>query len=863
MKYIYNLIDVEGMPTERVGVKAQNLAILKNKDPQLVPEAFVMDSEVSEFYLESAGEYPKGIEREISKTINLIEKKTKTYLSDTEKPLLLSLRISENNKSDGVINSILNIGMNDEAVMGLITKYGRHKFAYSTYCDFVYEFAINVLGVQRASLDKQTEAIFSSEKIAEYKFLEEKHLKELVILYKSVVFQETGAKFPEDPIDQLKYALDAIFDSWESKTARTYRKSKNIKDKGCGLIIQQMVFGNLGIGSGVGVVESRNSKDGLKGLFGEFMHEAQGPSLDKSNNDILDIKIVEERFNESYNRLKEICSGLEIINKNAVELDFVIEDGKLWILQIDRPALSAKSSVSVAADMLRNEIIAPEEAICGLDGERLDQVFYPEIDERSNKSVVFKGRHGSVGVSQGKLYFDYTRANETKEESKILIHESSDTIYPQNILNQFDGFICLKGSINGRLAKYARATGKPCIINCPDIEVDWTGRKLTSANQTTLSEGTLITLDADSCEVLIGDVFLFNPDIGANLKYIISTADQISRMETELITEKMETIADGKLVNLSNIGIYDLGSFFYDQEPRKLLLDQILKIGLTKFGNSRDELIKLLKNYSFNILKEVGDNRINLRLYNESLNSILPDEMEVIKIADKINVAEHDLMKYVETFRDENPEFGLKGAKLYLKHDSLFETQIRAIVEAVIDARKLSFANGSQVGVVISGVSSPAEAKVLSRKFESVLLEYNDNLDVEIKFVAEVDNAAFLFKIQEMAPYFSEICINLDRLTAATYGLSENDNIDYFDGTYDFNPFERFDFEFMGDLVMNSIRKYKEITKSTVAVYGRYTSNKPSIKFFEEAGVDKIYVTKNNSLRTKILAGQACLEKLN
>jgi pyruvate,orthophosphate dikinase len=546
-----------------------------------------------------------------------------------------------------------------------------------------------------------------------------------------------------------------------------------------------------------------------------------------------------------------------------VELDFVIEDGKLWILQIDRPALSAKSTVSVAADMLRNEIISPEEAICGLEGERLDQVFYPEIDDRSNKSIVFKGKHGSVGVAQGVLYFDYARSQNVKDDSKILLLESSEGIHSQSVLNQFDGFICLKGSINGRLARYARATGKPCIINCPDIEVDWNGRTITSANQITLAEGNMITLDADSCEVLIGDVFLFNPDIGANLKYIISTADQISRMETELIAEKIETIRDGKLVNLSKVGIYDLSSFFFEEEPRELLLDEILKIGLTKFGNSKDELVRLLKNHTLSVLKEVGDNRVNLRLFSDSLNAVLLEDSEIVQLADKINVSENDLARYIADFKDENPEFGLRGSKLLLKHDVLLETQVRSTIEAVIDSRKISFANGGQVGIIVPGISSAAEAKALSRRFEAILMDYNDTLDVEIKLIGEADNVSFLLKMNEMASYFGEICLNLDRITASGYGLSESDNLDSFGKMYDFNPFERFDFETYGDLISNSIRKYKELSKSTVAAYGRFTSNKASVNFFEEAGIDKIYVTKNNSLRTKILAGQACLEKFN
>ncbi len=862
MKYIYNLSEVEGMPSERVGTKALQLAVLRNRDDQLIPEAYVIDSEVSEYYYETAGEYPKGLDKEISKAINGIEKRSKTYLNDDKAPLLLALRISENNKSDGVKNAILNIGLNDIVVEGLIELYGRQRFAYWTYCEFVYDYSIRVLGVQKRSLDAQKEAILNSEKLADYKFLNEKHLKELVVLYKSVVFKETGQRFPEDPIDQLKYAIDAMYDSWESKIARTYRKYKNIQDKGTSVIIQRMVFGNLGVGSGVGNIESRSSKTGEKGIFGEFMHEAQGPQLDQSMGEILEINILEERFADAYKRLSEICTGLEIVNKNPVELDFVIEDGQLWITQIDRPALSAKSSVSVAADMLRNEIISLEEAICGLEGERMDEVFYPEIDERSRREIAFKSKHGSVGVVQGELFFDPTRITEKDKNNRLLIIRSSEEIHPEAVLDNFDGFICLRGSINGRLAKYARINGKPCLINCPDVIVNWNGREISTSNGLKLKERSVVTIDADSCEVLVGEVFLLNPDIGTNLKYMISNADQTSRMETALIAENIDTVQAGKLVNLSNVGEFRLDSFFFEPENRDLVLDAVLKIGISKYGDVTAELTKNLKNYVLNVLSATGDNYINFALFHEGIGSLIPEYNEVIDIANQLNVDENDLLGYLRQFKDENPEFGIKGARLYLKYAILYEIQVRAIIEAVIDSRKASFANGGMVGVLINGFTRSEEAKKLRTKFDSILNEYSDKLDVKIGFKAEVDNFSFTLKTASMAEYFDELCFNLDRITSSLYGLSEEDNIGEFSRTYEYNPFDRLDFETMGDGIINAIRNYKEVSKSKVSVKGRFAINASSVDFFEEAGFDTIYITKTNSLRTKVLAAQAYLDRL-
>lgn len=859
MKYIYNLIDIEGLPAERVGHKALNLSTLMNKDLDLVPPAFVVDSEVIENYLHTGGEYPKGFEKEIDKGIKLIEKKSKSILGDPENPLLVSLRISENNSSDGVKNKIINIGLNDTTAEGLIKIYGRHKFAYSAYCQFVYDFASLVLGIDRKSLDKQTDAIMSSEKIADYTFLEDKHLKQLVALYKAVVFNESGQKFPEDPIDQLKFAMDSIYDSWESKRARTYRKARNYEDKGCALIVQQMVFGNLGVNSGVGKIESRNSRNGEKGIFGQFLHESQGPELDESKKDLLDISVVEERFSECYERLMEIASGLEIVNKNAVELDFTIEDGKLWILEIARPALSAKASVSVAADMLRNEIISPEEALCGLEGERLDQVFYPQIDERSNKITAFSAKFGSVGVAQGVLYFDIKRGIEALGENKILVIESSTDIISNQELDHFDGYICLRGSANGRLNKYSKLNGKPCIINCPTIQVDWNGRKLVSQSGVELQEGSVITIDADSKNAVIGDVFLLNPDIDANLKYIISNADQASRIETCLLTDEIKDIEVGKSVGLNKIGLFDITSIFYNDEERSLFLDLILNINASRYVDSYSEIVKILKNKFIRILQETGDNEINFALFGDSLNAILPSIYEVGLMADKLNISEHDLNAYIDGFKDDNPEFGLAGAKIYSKYSKIFDIQLRAIVEAVIDVRKQNYSCGSLVSVVVPGVNRLEESNYLLNKFKTVLSEYKDKLDVEIGFKAEVTNMVFLYKIDDLSIVFDEIIVNLDKLTASAYGISLSDGVNVYDKTYDFNPFDRFDFESLGDTVASKIRRFKEIAKSPVSVMGNQVVNKSTVDYLERAGFDKLFCTKNNSLRCKVLCAQAAL----
>lgn len=859
MKYIYELSDIEILPIERVGGKASRLATLKSRDPNIVPESYVIDSEVSEFFLETGGEYPKNFEKEISRAVSHLEKRTKLELGSDTKPLVIALRCSTKNEQEGLLTSVLNIGLNDSSVQGLIELHGRHRFAYETYCRFVYSYAQAILGVPKTSLDKQKDAVFQSEKIAEYKYLEEKHLKELVTLYKSVVFQETGQRFPEDPIDQITLALEAIYDSCESKTARNYRKAKNIDERGCAVIIQPMVFGNLGVGSVVGVIESRNPRDGGSGVYGEFVHESQGPDLTTKTDEIKEIELLEQRFPDCFKRLNEICSGLEVINKKPVKLDFVIEDGKLWITKISELSMSAKSSVSIAADMLRNEIISPEEAIMMLKGERLDQVFYPEIDERSNKKVVFKGVGASVGICQGRLIFDPSRANNYASSDKILVVDNSNELLDYNVLDTFEGFISLKGGVSSHIANYSRMSGKPCVVNCEEITVNWTARDLVTFDGIRLEEGGEIVLDANTGTVLVGDVHLNNPDISANLKYIISTADQISKLDTSLVADSLSSIQDGKALNLKNVGQFSLNSLIHDSEIIDLFRDKILNLGITKFGNSEDYILKRLKARLKDVITNIAEYEACFVLYDNSLNSLLPTKHELVGIADTLNVKVNDLVTYIDTFNDVNPTFGIKGARLYVKNRSLFDIQVRSIVEAVIESRKQSFSNGTKVKIMVSNVTRPEEIDLFKKRFDLIVSEYKDVLDVEIKLALRLGNIKSLLIPAEHFKGVDYLDIDLNELTESAYGMSYEDNsyLMQTKSVYEFDPLTRFDFESFGPLIENFIDSYKSSEKGRIFASGKQITNPVTIDFLNQVGFDGCVCANINSLKVKTLSAQA------
>ena len=865
MKYIYDLLDIDYLPLERVGCKANNLALLKKRDANIVPESFVIDSEVSNYFLDSDGEYPKNFEKEIAKAISIIEKRTKLELGSNTKPLILALRCSTKHEQDGNISSILNIGLNDSSAQGLIELHGRHRFAYETYSRFVYNYAQRVLGVPKASLDKQKDAIFQSEKIVEYKYLEEKHLKELVVLYKSVVFQETGQRFPEDPIDQLTLALEAIYDSCESKAAKNYRKALNISEKGCAVVIQPMVFGNLGVGSVAGVIESRNPRNGNTGVFGEFAHESQGTDITLKTNEIKDISELESLFPDCYKRLNEICSGLEVINKKPIKLDFVVEDGKLWVTKISELSMSAKSSIGIAADMLRNEIITAEESIMMLKGDRLDQVFYPEIDQRSRKQVVFRGVGGSVGICKGLLIFDHTRINNYPDRDKILVVDNSNDLFDYNTLDSFAGFISLSGGVSSYIANYSRISGKPCVVNCEEIRVNWTTRELITFDNIKLEEGGEVVLDADKGEVLIGEVYLNNPDISANLKYMISTADQISRLETRLEADSLVSIQDGKALNLKNVGQYKLNSIIFDSEIIDLFRDTVLNIGLTKFGNNEDYILKKLKTRIKDVLNNISEFETSFVLYDQSLNNLLPNNEEINLISDKINVKEGELSQYINSFKDLNPSIGLKGAKLYIKNKSLFDIQVRAIVEAAIESRKISFSNATKIRILVTDVCRQEEIYFLYNRLNLIVAEYKDVLDVEIKIGFLITNLKGLLIKPDSLKNIDYVDINLSNLTSSAYGASFEDCKEIFDksSVYEFNPFNRFDFESFGFILSQFVQDYKSVSKGRVFVSGQQVINKTTIEFLDEIGVDGLICSNINSLKVKVLAAQSRIQKLN
>lgn len=865
MKNVFHISEIEGSDISLFGRKASNLSTLYKMDRSLIPECIVIDKDVSRNYIETGGDFPKGFDKDLEKNLRKIEKQTKLSIDSDKAPFIFAVRVSLNEPIEGVKRSILNIGLNDTTVEGLINHYGRQKFALETYCRSIYQFAITALGVSKEALDKQKEAILNSERLSEYSFLNEKHLRELANLYKAIIFKETGNRYPEDPLEQLKIALETIYDSYDSERAKRFRKLHSMNDDGCAVIIQKMSFGNLGVGSAAGFIESRNPINGNKDTFGQFIHEGQGTDMTSKSFDLLDINLLEKRFPDAFKRLLEVSSGLEVLTKGPVSINFTIEDGQLNVIDIKKPKVSAKAELSIAADMLREEIIDTREALNSLNTDRLDQIFDPEIDMRSPRNVAFTGLSASTGLIQGKIYFDHSRLPE--DGNNILVLDHVKEIENKNDLSKLKGAISLGGGMGSQIAEHCRNNGKPYVIRCAGVEyINWKDRFLETSSGIKIKEANTITLDANNGEVLIGDVLINQPDITTNLKYILTAADQVGKMKTYLKADNELLIDKSKQIGVENIGCFKMNNFLLDEDIIDLLRDSVFKLGMNKFSNLQSEMITKLKNKVKSLVTTCKDGEINFVLFDKSINEITPEKYESDVFADRLNVDEDTLFEYFQSKCNKNPEFGVMGAKLFIENPHLFEIQVRSIIEGVIEANKALISRSGKVKITLPGVSNKEEIAYLSNKFTLIKSDYENSETLNLSFGMRVDNMRNVLNIDIFLGFLDHLLIDLESVTGSLYGIGFNDgyqHISHKSNRFEYDPYDRLDVEVLGPHFTRLVDKFKGSTKGEIGVIGKQVTNHVTINFLDQIGIDYVVTTYKNNLITRIGAAQSRLSRMS
>ena len=861
-----------------LGGKGANLAqMAKLRLP--VPPGFTISTKVCEYFYKNNKKIPNKIIQQTKKEISIIEKITHKKFGDLHNPLLISVRSGSRVSMPGMMDTILNLGLNDKTVIALkkITANGR--FAKDSYRRFIQMYGNVVLGIESYFFEELIENFKLTKGVLQDTELEEKDWDGLINNFKEIIKNKTKKDFPQNVNEQLKGAISAVFLSWNSKRAKIYRKINYIPDHwGTAVNVQTMVFGNMGDNCATGVGFTRNPSTGEKELFGEYLINAQGEdvvagtrtpqhiSKKKSNSSGLSM---EEAMPKNFLELKKIFKLLEQKYKDMQDIEFTVENNKLWILQTRSGKRTSKAAIKIAVDMVNEKLISNKEAVLRVDPNMLDTLLHPTLDENAEKKIIASGLPASPGAASGKVTFSAEEAVKLGEQKQNTILVRIETS-PEDIsgMNAAKGILTARGGMTSHAAVVARGMGKPCVSGSNEIKVDYEN-KIFKSNKYTIKEGDIITIDGGSGKVMLGEVPTVKPEISSEFSKLMSWADKFRKLK---VRTNSETPADTKIARdfgAEGIGLCRTEHMFFD-EKRIISVREMI---LSKTLDDRESAIKKLLPYQrddfFEIFKIMKGLPVTVRLLDPPLHEFLPKtESDIENVAKKLNISNKDVKSRILELHEENPMLGHRGCRLAISFPEIYRMQCQAIFEALAECKKKKIKLVIPE-IMIPLVSTAAEIKILKKLVEETAKETQKKHKFKIKYyvgtMIELPRAALrAYDIAKYADFFS---FGTNDLTQTTFGISRDDAgkflNDYVDNKiFNKDPFVSIDDKGVGELIKIATergRKQKKTLK--LGICGEHGGDPTSIEFCENAKLNYVSCSPYRVPIARLSAAQSYLRK--
>ena len=879
-KYVYFFAkgQAEGSAEMRdiLGGKGANLAEMANLGIR-VPPGFTISTEVCAIYTQK-GEYPPEVEEQTRENLRKLEEITGKKFGDPENPLLVSVRSGARISMPGMMDTVLNLGLNDKSVEGLAKKTGNPRFAYDCYRRLLQMFGNVVLKIPAEKFEEIIDRKKEEKDVKEDIELTVDDLKELVEEFKKVIKRETGQDFPQDPYKQLMMARDAVFKSWNNKRAIEYRRIHKIPEHwGTAVNVQTMVFGNMGPDSATGVGFTRNPATGEKELYGEYLVNAQGEDVVAGIRTPRPISELEKEMPQVYKELKETVELLEKHYKDVQDFEFTIEKGILYLLQTRTGKRTAQAAVKIAHDMVEEGLITKEEAILRIEPSQLEQLLHRRIDPNAKVEVLAKGLPASPGAATGSVVFTADRAVELANEGRRVILVRRETS-PEDIhgMAVAEGILTSRGGMTSHAAVVARGMGKPCVAGCEAIKVDEKRNEFT-VNGMIFKEGDYITIDGSSGEVIKGEVPTIEPELSGEFKRILEWADEIRVMGVRANADTPHDAKVAREMGAEGIGLCRTEHMFFGEER----LPHVQKMILSQSEEERKEAlakIEPMQKEDFKgILREMQGLPVIIRLLDPPLHEFLPNyedllvEVTKLKIqgGDKKEIEEKEkLLRRVIDLKEMNPMLGHRGCRLGITFPDIYRMQARAIFEAAAELVK----EGVDVlpEVMIPLVAEDKELLILKEEIEKVAREVMKKEGVDFKYkigtMIELPRAALCAdKIAKVADFFS---FGTNDLTQTTFGFSRDDAEGKFLHAYvekkilKDDPFRVLDQEGVGQLVAMGTEKGKSANPELeVGICGEHGGEPSSIKFCYRKGLDYVSCSPYRVPVARLAAAQARLEE--
>ncbi|MBD3360934.1 pyruvate, phosphate dikinase [Candidatus Peregrinibacteria bacterium] len=864
-KYIYSFDEGNKNMKDLLGGKGANLSEM-TKIGIPVPFGFTITTDVCDYFSEN-NKYPEGFAEQLEEKLNLLEVKMIKKFGDENNPLLVSVRSGAAVSMPGMMDTVLNLGLNDKTVQGLIARTKDERFTYDAYRRFVQMFGNVVMGVDHELFEGTIEKIKKENNFMEDTELNADHLKELVIDFKNIVKQETGKKFPESPYEQLKLSIEAVFNSWNNKRAKAYRRIHNITGlKGTAVNVQAMVFGNMGKDSGTGVAFTRNPSTGEKKFYGEFLMNAQGEDVVAGIRTPLPIEELETINKKVYDELIEVKDKLEEHYKDMQDIEFTIEKGKLYLLQTRNGKRTAQAALKIACDMVEENLLTKEEALLKVDPDQLNQLLHPYISKTAKKDIVAKGLPASPGAAVGKVVFTADDAMEgasEKNEKVILVRKETS---PEDIhgMNAAQGILTSRGGMTSHAAVVCRGMGKCCVAGCKDLIVNISAKKIL-INDKVIQEGDIITLDGSTGEVILGELDMQEPAVTGYFKKIMDWADEVRLLKVRTNADTPEDSKTAIGFGAEGIGLCRTEHMFFQDDRIPLVRKMILSKDEKARQKPCEELKKFQKKDFMEIFRVMNGRPVTVRLLDPPLHEFLPENDDQIQaLAKELNTTANDLKDVIINLHELNPMLGHRGCRLGITFPDIYIMQVQAISEAAMEVVK----NGKKVNVEIEVplVGEKRELAYLREIIQKTIDDYGEevNFNYKIGTMIEVPRACLTAgEIAKEADFFS---FGTNDLTQMTYGYSRDDIgkflPDYLDkGILDRDPMAGIDEKGVGNLMKVCIElARKEKTDMEIGICGEQGGDPDSVKFCHKIGLDYVSCSPYRVPIARLAAAQAVIK---
>ena len=683
-KFVYSFHEGSKEMKSLLGGKGANLAEMTNIGLPVPPGFTITTKACINFYDEGKTLWPSLID-EIKLHLAEVEKTLNKRFSDEENPLLVSVRSGAVFSMPGMMDTILNLGLNDKAVKGLAKSTGNERFAYDSYRRFIQMFSDVAMEIPKVRFESLLEEMKENKGVHNDTDLDSEDLKALVEMYKKVYFEEKHEEFPQDPMKQLELAIKAVFESWNNPRAMIYRKLNDIPhDLGTAVNVQSMVFGNMGDKSGTGVAFTRNPADGGNKLFGEFLINAQGEDVVagiRTPNEISELKDI---MPEVYSQFVDATKKLEHHYKDMQDIEFTIENERLFLLQTRAGKRTAHAAINVAVDLVDENLISKEEAIMRIEPNQLDQLLHPMFEPKAlaDAQIIAKGLPASPGAASGKIYFhaDDVVAAKARGEKTILVRQETS---PEDIEGMVaaEGILTARGGMTSHAAVVARGMGKCCVAGCSEIRVDETSKIIKVKNEI-IKEGEFISLDGSAGTVYRGEIIKIQPELSGNFEKFMTWVDEFRRLKVRTNADTPKDAAQAVVFGAEGIGLCRTEHMFFDEKRIPAVRRMIVSTTLEERKKALDELLPMQRKDFYEIYEAMGEMPVTVRLLDPPLHEFLPHGDEDIKsLAESMNIAFEDLKDRIEDLAEFNPMLGHRGCRLAVTYPEIYRMQTRAIIE--------------------------------------------------------------------------------------------------------------------------------------------------------------------------------------